>query len=159
VAQCYSKQTGQLIDAGIYIDWKRFQFNQARSPEQINCLSTRGLLCTWETFTKVGGFKPRLLPHYTSDYEFTIRALRKGIKLETHPSWKLYSNELTTGNHHIKSGFSLTSIKDLFSTKFSLNPVFLSVFIALSCPWPWKLVNWIRVWKRVMCQVFLAFNG
>jgi GT2 family glycosyltransferase len=153
LAQCYSKQTGCLLDAGIQIDWQRLQFKQALSQENINCLSTRGLFLTWKDFNKIGGFHPKLLPHYTSDYEFTIRAFNKGLKLRTHSSLNLHLNELTTGDHQINSNSFLLSVKQLFSKKSSINPIFLTFFIALSCPWQLKFINWLRIWKRAIWQI------
>ena len=37
-------------------------------------------------FVELGGFHPRLLPHYLSDYAFTIRALRRGFALASDPA-------------------------------------------------------------------------
>ena len=154
LAQCYSKQTKQLIDAGIHIDWSRLKFEPALGQDQINCFSTRGLFLRWGDFRKVGGFYPKILPHYTSDYEFTIRAFRKKMKPIIDPSIKLFLDESTSGYHQINSGNFGSYLKKFFSKKSATNPVYLTFFIALSCPWQWKFLNFLRVWKRAIGQLF-----
>ena len=48
-------------------------------------------------FVALGGFHPRLLPHYLSDYEFTIRAQRQGLALVSDPGVRLWYDPTTTG--------------------------------------------------------------
>lgn len=145
LAQCYSRQTGSLTDAGVHVDWRRLTFEQAASVDQINCLSTRGLFLRVADFFKVGGFYPRLLPHYASDYEFTIRAHRKGMKLMTDPSLKLWNDEETTGYREPTREDSLYAFfRKLFSKKTVLNPMIWTFFILLACPWRWKIKNLMR---------------
>jgi GT2 family glycosyltransferase len=154
LSQCYSQDTNQLIDAGIYADWKNFRFTPVLELEKkVNCFSTNGLFIKWKDFQEIGGFYPRLLPHYTSDYEFTIRAHRKGMQLVTHPDLKLYSNEHTTGYRTFKADNFQTCLRDYFSNKSAVNPITLSIFVALSCPWRWKLQNWFRVWHGAKHQI------
>jgi GT2 family glycosyltransferase len=146
LAHCYSRDNERLIDAGIHIDWKRLTFEQAITPDQINCLSTRGLFLRVRDLFDVGGFYPKLLPHYASDYEFTIRAQRKGMKLMTDPSLRIRLDEETTGNHTLKQGDSFFDfVQMLFSKKTVLNPLVWIFFILLSCPWKWKIkhILWI----------------
>lgn len=64
---------------GVYADLKKLTFRQAKTKDEINCLSTRGLFLRVKDFKKIGGFYPKLLPHYLSDYEFTIRAYKKSL--------------------------------------------------------------------------------
>lgn len=146
LAHCYSKQDRLLIDAGVHVDWSRLSFEKASTPEQINCLSTRGLFLRAEDLFEIGGFYPRLLPHYLSDYEFTIRAHRKGMKLMTDPSLKLWVDEEATGHHKLYSGSLFVFFRRVFSKKSAFNPIIWTSFIALSCPWKWKILNLLRVW-------------
>jgi GT2 family glycosyltransferase len=69
------------VDRGAIADLTRLRFRAAEFGETPNCLSTRGLLMEAKTFQQSGGFRPRLLPHYLSDYEFTIRLHRRGTPL------------------------------------------------------------------------------
>jgi GT2 family glycosyltransferase len=145
LARCFSKQTGRLLDAGVHVDWRRFSFVQATISEKVNCLSTRGLFLRMRDFFDIGGFYPTLLPHYTSDYEFTIRARRKGMQLMTDPSLVLHLDEETTGFHTVISDSRRDALKHLFSRKSVRNPISWSIFILLSCPLHWKFVNLVKV--------------
>jgi GT2 family glycosyltransferase len=153
LSQCYSSQTHNLIDAGVHVDWRYLKFNQTSISEEINCLSTRGLFLRIEDLFEIGGFHPKILPHYLSDYEFTIRAYRKGMKLLTLPELRLYLDESTTGYHSIKADSLLKYLKKYFSKKSASNPLYWTGFIALACPFRWKLLNWIRVWKGAFNQI------
>lgn len=153
-AQCYGWKSKQLIDSGVCVDWKRLTFEQAVTPDQINCLSTRGLFMRMGDFLFIRGFHSRLLPHYASDYEFTMRARRKGMKLMTHPSLKLWVNECTTGYHQLDiSDTFCASLKKLFSKKTQINPVIWTSFILLSCPWSLKTINIVRIWIEIAKMV------
>ena len=72
--------TGIVEEAGVLADLRTMSFQETREPASINCLSTRGLFLRWDDMKIAGGFHPLLLPHYWSDYEYTIRAMRKGLK-------------------------------------------------------------------------------
>lgn len=158
LAQCYSKQNQQLIDAGVHLDWSRLSFEKASTPEQINCLSTRGLFLRVEDLFKIGGFHPKLLPHYLSDYEFTIRAHRKGMKLITDPSLKLWVDEEATGHHKLYSGSLFVSFRRVFSKKSAFNPIIWTSFIVLTCPWKWKILNLYRVWIGRVWKYLVLFQ-
>ncbi|MBW8050453.1 MAG: glycosyltransferase family 2 protein [Cytophagales bacterium] len=134
---------------GIHADWKNLSFNQAKDFSEINCLSTRGLFLRFCDFIEIGGFYPKLLRHYTSDYEFTIRAFSKGFRLMTNHSLKLTINDSAAGGltlDYKKSSWPF--LKILLSRKYTENPIMWSMFILLSCPWKWKLVNIYKVWFR-----------
>ncbi len=152
LAQSYNLKDGKLTDVGVHANWKRITFNQAVSSDQINCLSTRGLFMRIEDFFEVGDFYPTLLPHYLSDYEFTIRAYRKGMSLMTDSSLKILVNEDTTGYIEFEQDSFIKNMKQNFSNKSMMNPIAWTVFIALACPWPWKISGWLIVWKRSLFQ-------
>ncbi|MCG6535356.1 MAG: glycosyltransferase [Syntrophales bacterium LBB04] len=145
LAQCYSMESGKLLDAGIHADWNWLTFEHATNPDEINCFSTMGLFLYFEDFKRIGGFHPRLLPHFTSDYEFTIRAHRKGLSLMTDPKLKLCLDEKTTWNRPSDGMPFVPLLKTLFSKKSPVNPWVWIAFIALACPWRWKLPNWLRI--------------
>ncbi|URA10852.1 glycosyltransferase family 2 protein [Thermospira aquatica] len=149
LAQGKSMQTGEFIDTGTKVDWKNFSFRNAGEDEEIDCLATRGLFFRVKDFIKIGGFHPILLPHYLSDYEFTIRAKRKGLSLKTTSDVFLWVNEATTGYHEVKD------MKKVFSKKSSINPFYLTMFIILSCPWKYKLsAFWNGVVKKSWYYLF-----
>ncbi len=145
LAHCYSKQSGRLIDAGVHVDWRRFTFEQAATPDEINCLSTRGLFLRAGDLMAIGGFYPLLLPHYGSDYEFTIRARHRGMNLMTHPSLSLVLDEETTGYNSFATDSRRESFRRLFSCRSVQNPLVWCSFVILACPWPWKIVNLGRI--------------
>lgn len=142
----YSLQDGRLIDAGLHIDWKRFTCRQAESSDCINCCSTRGLFLRFSDFMEIGGFFPKLLPHYYSDYEFTIRAYRKGFRLLSDPAVALWGDESSTGAHSIELGSTWFTLKKLFSIKTIPNPIVMTSYIMLACPFYWIPLNLARMW-------------
>jgi GT2 family glycosyltransferase len=157
LAQCYSLQTNKLVDAGVHVNWKKLQFTPVSHPKNINCLSTRGLFFRIEDFFQIGGFYPRILPHYASDYEFTIRAYRKGYHLTSEPILKIWLDEKTTGYHQIDQDGNYEAYQDfkqIFSIKSSENPFFSSVFIVLACPLQWKILSLCKIWLRFSRQYY-----
>ncbi len=97
VSAAYAEGTGERLDGGVHVDWGRWTFALENDPSKINCASTRGLFLLAHDFIALGGFHPVLLPHYASDYEFTIRAQRRGYSLMVDERLRLTSNERTTG--------------------------------------------------------------
>ena len=154
LAQCYSQQSGACLDAGVHVDLRALTFNWRPPPEKINCFSTRGLFVRWEGIVRIGGFHPRILPHYLSDYEFTIRAHRKGLKLYTTPELKLWLDERTTGFHDFREKTVWAYVRRLFSRKSTANPFYWTAFVILACPKQWIPFNVLRIWKNVASGVF-----
>jgi GT2 family glycosyltransferase len=152
-AQAYSKQTKQLIDVGISIDWSKMSFSSVIDSNKLDCLSTRGIFLRVQDLETVGGFYPALLPHYGSDYEFTIRAQRQGIKLSSDAALYLWLDETTTGYHEVNEESLKIFWNQSFSKKSSHNPIMWTVFVGLACPWRWKLLNWFRIWKRFLWKL------
>jgi GT2 family glycosyltransferase len=156
-AYYFSLQDGRLIDSGLHIDWKLFTCIQTNNPDEINCLSTRGLFLRCSDLMEIGGFYPKILPHYYSDYEFTIRAFRKGFKLFSDAKLQLWGDESTTGLHSMKPETTWHTLKNLFSIKTIPNPVVESAYILLACPYPWIVINLLRVWNNSLSTLKVAF--
>ena len=72
----------EYIDRGVIANVNWLSFRSAKVTEEPNCLSTRGLIMSAKTFIQSDGFVPERLPHYLSDYEFTLRLHRKGVALK-----------------------------------------------------------------------------
>ena len=159
LAQAYSVQDGRLIDTGVHVDWRQFSFKQAKLTKEINCLSTRGLFIRADDFLKLGGFHPRILPHYLSDYEFTIRAYRKGVRLLTVPSLKLWTSGEPGGYYKRGSNKAFKELKEYLSKKSMINPIYWIAFILLACPLPWKPLNVLRILKGVIGAVVRALQN
>ncbi|MDF1584665.1 MAG: glycosyltransferase [Methyloprofundus sp.] len=145
LAQSFSLKSGQAIDKGVHYDYKKLSFRQAKDQSEINCLSTRGLFLNADDFKIIGGFYPKLLPHYLSDYEFTIRAFNKGFNLLTTDELHLKVNEETTGLHGIKFERFKSYYKKFFSNRNASNPRHWMIFVLLTAPLPYKILNIFRV--------------
>ena len=133
-------------EGGVYADLKRLTFVPTQDPKRINCLSTRGLLLKFTTFRGLGGFYPEKLPHYLSDYEYTIRARQKGFLLEVDPQFKLVMNQETTGVNAITRRGVSYFLKTVFTNRYTGNPLHWSFFIVKTCPPLWVPFNIARVW-------------
>jgi GT2 family glycosyltransferase len=153
-AQCYSTQTDQCLDVGVKVDFNTFTFNKAKLSQEINCLSTRGLFMRWQDLQNTGDFYPRLLPHYLSDYEFTMRSHRKGFTLRTHPDLKLWLNEETTGFHPNGKLRFKSILRRYFSRHSSANKIDWTMFILLAFPKDKILINLGRVWINGLAKLF-----
>ena len=158
LAPSFNRETGRMIGGGMRVDWRTLQFSQTVCQLEINCLSTRGLFVRIDDFLSLGGFYPRLLPHYLSDYEFTIRAHRRGMKLRVDDSLKVLVDEKMTGFHQFDGLSFLDFCKMYFTRKSDANPFAWSMFIVLACPWPWKLSSLMRVWYGTTMKLLNALK-
>lgn len=149
LAQQFSLQTGRLVECGVHVDWERFTFVATDRPEEINCMSTRGLFMRVADLRHIGGFHPRLLPHYGSDYEYTMRAYRMGYALATDPKVRIQENEETTGIRTTREQARLPLLHRLFLPRNQQSPYYWSVFVLLACPW--------RLWPRNLYRVWAPF--
>ena len=153
VAWCYCRETGRLVDAGVHVDWSRLAFQPAAPPHEINCLSTNGLFMRLSDLFATGGFRPALLPHYASDYEFTIRAHRMGMRLTSDPACHLRLDQGTTGYHELYAGSMAGSLRRIFSRRSTRNPFMWCAFILLSCPWRYWAINIYRAWANFLYDI------
>lgn len=144
LAKCYNQKDKNLIDAGVSFSYKKMTFKQAACKKEINCLSTRGLFLKFDSFKKIGAFYPKMLPHYLSDYEFTIRAHRKNYNLLVDDSLKLYVDVEATGIHEIKENNVISYWRKYFSRRNTSNPFYWFSFILLAVPFPYKGYHLIR---------------
>lgn len=137
-----------VVERGVFADWRALTFNKVYEDSAVNCFSTRGLFMRAGPFLTVGGFRPVWLPHYLSDYEFSIRAGRKGYGFKTDDSVFLLMNEAATGYHaSISAGSLRLFLKRIFSKKAAMNPVYFTNFILLACPLKYIPLNLLRVWR------------
>lgn len=152
----FNLKNGKSQDSGGYIlNWRTLGFAETYKNDEINCTSTRGLMTTVQDYLDVGGFHPRLIPHYLSDLEFTMRAQKKGKKLIIHPDFRIGINFEMTGIHDLSSENFTNYVKKVFSKRAAMNPVYWSNFILLHAPWKYKLINVRRIWGAVYEQGIL----
>ncbi|MEO6725251.1 MAG: glycosyltransferase [Blastocatellia bacterium] len=146
LAQAVSAQTGLPLASGVEADLKKWRFRPAESADKINCLTTNGLFVRWGDLQQIGGFHPRLLPHYNADYEFTLRAHHKGFHLRVSPELRLVWDEKTTGFHRFERMSFAAFMRQYFSRKSLGNPLYHSAFVLLVSPKLWIPVHLIRIW-------------
>ncbi len=149
--------TGAEIDhgGGVRADLARLRFAAARDATEINCLPTRGLFLRWRDWRRTGGFRPAVLPHYLSDYEFTLRAARSGLALRV-------ARQATVRVQTTQTGRSLTNLfgeprarrfRQLLSPRFKDNPVTWSCFVALAVPAARRPWLWLKIWIHFLVVV------
>ncbi len=153
LAQLQEKLSFAPRESGVEIDMKHLTFRVASSPASINCLSTRGLFMRVSDIGRIGGFYPRLLPHYLSDYEFTIRAHRKGFKLLTTPKIMIALDETQSGYRSFEKVGFFKFLQQFFSKRSVANPIYFTSFLFLACPWKYLPMNVLRVWWNALMIV------
>jgi GT2 family glycosyltransferase len=159
-AQCYSGRTGEYVDAGVKAVWRALQFPPTRDPAEVECFGSRGLFLRLADFLALGGFHPRLLPHFLSDYEFTLRARRRGYRLVSDPQVRLWSDETSSADLDARAASLREYFGRCFSRRFAHNPVYWTAFILLACPPAWIPLNLLRVWAGFLGQIkSAAFGG
>lgn len=155
--QVINQQTGKIEESGVHADLKKLTFATAGSPDQINCLPTRGLFMRMSTLRKVGNFYPTLLPHYLSDYEFTIRANRKGVNLITSSQILVYYDGVASGYQEYDGLSTSEFARRIFSIRSRLNPIYWTTFILLSSPYinaPWLILRvWLVAIKAILVNI------
>jgi predicted SAM-dependent methyltransferase/GT2 family glycosyltransferase len=152
------EKTGLPEESGVEADLQKLTFNQAASPDKINCLPTRGLFMRMADLRRIGGFHPWLLPHYWSDYEFTIRAHRKGLKLCTSSDLAISLDHDQTGYRSFdKTGF-VEFLQKCFSKRSVLNPVYHTSFILLTTTLSSMPRNVFNIWRNFFIYVARKFK-
>lgn len=145
----------QPIESGVEADLKRLTFKTASSPDRINCFPTRGLFARWSEVLSLGNFHSHMLPHYLSDYEFTIRAWKKRFHFYTTPELVIRVDDQTTGYHSFEEMRFFQFLKRFFSKKSAANPIYWTTFVILVSPKCWILPNIMRVWKNAAKTVLI----
>lgn len=139
-----------IAETGVRADFRRFTFRVIQPGESINCLPTRGLFIRFKDIKRIGDFHPKVLPHYWSDYEYTIRAVRKGLSCMTSRNVYLCANEQTTGHRQFGEMSRLEFFRKYFSKRSVLNPLYASAFVLLACP-RWGVVQCLlRIWFNAL---------
>lgn len=138
--------TGEVIDRGIAMDWLSLGMLPAGRGQEIDCLATRCLFARLADLRAAGGFRPRLLPHYLSDYEFTIRAKRRGIVLATSDDVLVNLSRETTGVRSTRALPLGQFLRVAFSKRHSFNPLYFSIFVLLAAPSRYVPLGLLRVW-------------
>ena len=137
----YSLHTGERFDGSFLSKYNDIILMEENNYGEI--ATTRSLFMRIKDLKRVGGFRPILLPHYLSDFEFTFRGNKRGVKIYCSSEVKYKSDRSTTGLKDRKS----LSLKQLFSKKCPYNPVYKTIYYLLIIPiyqFPmlgWKLIK------------------
>lgn len=143
----------EILDMGMVYEAQKMLFRAPKLGEEINCLTTNGLFMYWRDLQVIGGFFPRLLPHYLSDYEFTMRAHKKGFRLVASSELKIYWNRETTGFRKIEEQNLLVFFGKFFSKKSAGNPVYWTTFLFLASPMRYLPLHVVRIWKGALYNI------
>lgn len=141
----YSVNDGSVLDGAVYWDFRTGDNVVLEPNESGNCASTRALFFRVKDFLAVGGFHPILLPHYGSDYEFTIRAARKGYRIQSFSELSFSFDEKSTGDRIYTRYSAKEFLKRMFSKRSSFNPIYKLNLLILVTPFPFIL-------KTIYCQ-------
>jgi predicted SAM-dependent methyltransferase/GT2 family glycosyltransferase len=154
----HDKKTGVPQESGVRVDFQKFTFEPAPSAEAINCLPTRWLFMRMRDLRRIGRFHTVWLPHYWSDYEFTVRAHRKGLKLCTSADLVIGFDGRQSGYRSFEDAGFFKFLGQYFSKKSVLNPVYQSSFILLACPLRHVPVNICRTWRNAFVHIVRRFK-
>lgn len=152
------KYSGERSDGYIIGNLDKFTFSDTDNGVLANCASTRGLFLRAIDFIDIGGFMPDKLPHYLSDYEFTIRAANRGYKIYCDDALHLVSDSKESG-HHIIDYQTFGEFKDKFlSIKCPGNPKYLITFVKLtSTNTFYMLTNIVKITIKARIKILMAF--
>jgi len=139
------RSTG-TVDRGAVADLVRLRFRAAEPGEAVNCLSTRGLMMSGRTWLSSGGFRPRWLPHYLSDYEFTLRLRRRGTPLAIDERFRCEVAFELTGLDQASSRNTRVFLAQTLSNRAKFNPKHWSAFVVMTCPIWIAPVHLVRIW-------------
>ena len=136
-----------LPSGAVRVDWSSLSLEPA-TPDRADCCPTRGLFLLASDFLGLGSFHTVLLPHYLSDYEFTLRASRQGYRFASDDSVWLEKNELATGIRARDLTSVRAYLRSVLTIKATKNPLYWSSFVLLAAPRRSVVRNLVRVWRR-----------
>ena len=156
LAQLYDRETGSLVEVGVRVRWNPLRFQGVTDPDRVNCMSTRGLFLAARDFLALDSFHVWLLPHYLSDYAFTVRAVRLGYRLRSDPAVRLWYDRSTTGIRSPAAHSMRAYLRSTLTRRSTDNPVYLTTFLLLVCPRRRLAGNVWRVWRRFGLNLLAA---
>jgi GT2 family glycosyltransferase len=152
------KYSGERGDGYIVANLGNYTFNSTDNEKLANCTSTRGLFIGAKEFIDIGGFVPNKLPHYLSDYEFTIRAFNKGYKIYCDDRLGLISDSKESGHHIIEYQTFGEFMDKFFSIKCPANPKYLINFVRLTSSNIFTTAfNIVKIILKAVVKILVAF--
>jgi len=139
-AMSVDRETGEFVDTGVVVDWKRAKIVAAHStegpPREADAYSTRGLLLPVPVASAAGPLREKDLPHYLTDLEYTLRILKLGLPLYRSRAVTARLDAATTGLR-VRPGSRSPwqDIRDhLFNYRSPSNIVHWIRFLRICCP-------------------------
>lgn len=132
----------KLEDCGVIYDFSKNEITPlpVNDLDKLNCLSTRGLFLSAKDFIKTKGMRPGLLPHYYSDYEYTIRAKKKhGLHLKCFLDLKVYMDNQTSGIENIEYKTLREYFKKAFDKRYKVSPLYTFNYYFIAFPFPYNI--------------------
>ncbi len=144
-----AKDGRTVVDGGVRINWLTAKFgnlgsgrryceliNNSSPIQSVDVLPGRGTLIPVKVFREIGLYNARKLPHYGADYEFSIRAKRRGYPLLINYQAVIVSKIDATGLNNATRVLSLGNLaKSYFSIRSPYNLYYRWNFSKLCCPW------------------------
>ena len=122
----YDIKKGNLVSAGYRqnwllataypIDFKADCLPTDHTVAEVTHASGRGSLFPVQVFQHLGLFDEKHLPHYFSDYDFTIKATRANYKIYSCLNCKVYSYVDETGLVKVLNKFSIKTFYNYFAS-------------------------------------------
>ena len=132
----------QYVEGIIGIDWNKLKFSHNILYTKYVTCSTRCICLYARDFLNIGKFS-RLIPHYLSDYDWVIRAVKYGLKLKEDGELEILKQDRNF---------------PMFSIKNPGNPIFFTIFILKHCPFYLIPLNAARVWTYSIVKIFRKLN-
>jgi len=150
--------SSDFIELGFLIDWPSLKVYKLTSKQKPDAITTRGLYMYYSTYLSIGPMHPKLLPHYLSDLEYTMRAKRFGYNLVNSSSTFIQVDRSSTGIHEDNS----KNLKEFFfnhlvSKKTAFNSFYWGNFVLLACPWKYKVRNFLKIYYRFFYKLAKFF--
>ena len=144
-----------ILERGVSFHNKSLTFKDSDEDNQANMSSSNGLFLKWEYILQIGDFKPLFLPHYLSDYEYTHRAHCLGYKIIDPPELILFWDQELSGYRSFRQNTILENLEMYFSKKSAKNPIYWSIFIALTTSGYYRIKHLKKIWlssvKDIIC--------
>ena len=151
VALARDAVSGTISETCFTIQYSRCAITVVKPGDHVDCAPTRGLFIRWSDMKKVGGFRPRLLPHYLADLEWTFRAHQRGLAICRDERLWLIPQHDKTGVRDLSALPVRDRIRQLLSIRFVGNPRYWSTFVLLCFP--------ARYWIPALFRVSLWTLG
>ena len=75
--------------------------------------------------------KPKILPHYLADIEFSFRAMKKGYKVIQNNNLQIYRIKRNNWNYDITKANKFEFLRSVFSNKYAGNPIHWTYFLTV----------------------------